>query len=195
MNSDMKNKLLNKKTLLVAAGVAVAFFVLHGRGGGKLFKASQPDDVTFEVLTQGSGAVAEKGQNVYVRYTTYLKEGMKQVDSSLNRKDPDFVFRLGSGQVVPGWDKGVTGMRVGEKRRIDVPSKLGYGEKGAGTIVPPNSELIYETELTKLEEYTPPAQAQQPAPQQSQAAKKVAAVAAPQQQQAKAAPQAPQKKK
>jgi FKBP-type peptidyl-prolyl cis-trans isomerase FkpA len=149
------NNLLKKSTLIIAGAL-----VLGGLGLLHLYRhmnptASQPAEVTFKDTQEGSGAVAEKGQIAVVQYTTYLKEGMKKIDSSYDRKSA-FEFRLGSGQVVAGWDKGTQGMRVGGKRTIDVPSKDAYGEKGAGTIVPPNSELVYETELVSLKEYQAP---------------------------------------
>lgn len=155
MTSNNKSKFVNLGALaIVAAILFVGYSTWKSHGSGSLL-SSQPDDVVVEDITLGSGAVAEKGQIAVVKYTTYLKDGMKKIDSSLDRNS-DFHFRLGAGQVVQGWDKGVQGMRVGGKRRITVPSKLGYGEKGAGQIVPPNSVLVYETELAQVEEYKVP---------------------------------------
>lgn len=156
MTSINKSKLVKLGALVSAVVLLfVGYSSFQKSSGGRNLLSSQPDDVVIEDITLGSGAVVSKGQIAVVKYTTYLKDGMKKIDSSLDR-NTDFIFRLGAGQVVQGWDKGVQGMRVGGKRRITVPSKLGYGEKGAGQIVPPNSVLVYETELSRVEEYKAP---------------------------------------
>lgn len=107
-------------------------------------------DLKIETLKQGSGNVtAAAGKKVTVHYTGSLSDG-KVFDSSETRKTP-FTFTLGAGQVIPGWDKGVEGMKVGERRRLTIPSNLGYGEKGVGTIIPPNATLVFEVELLNVE--------------------------------------------
>ena len=100
----------------------------------------------------GDGAEAVAGMNVTVHYTGWLfdpdapdKKG-KKFDSSLDRGEP-FRFRLGEGQVIQGWDKGVLGMKVGGQRRLMIPPELGYGARGAGGVIPPNAMLIFEVEL------------------------------------------------
>ena len=118
-----------------------------------ILEVIQPQNTIFEVTKRGVGVSAELGSMVHVKYATYLKRGMKKIDSSL-----DFSFRLGDGKVILGWARGIIGMRVGEKRKIDVPSRLAFGMPGTGTVVPPYSELIYETELVKLERFHPPMQ-------------------------------------
>lgn len=100
-------------------------------------------------LMVGHGAEAKPGNNLTVHYTGTLTNGQK-FDSSLDRKVP-FVFPLGAGQVIKGWDEGVAGMKVGGKRRLYIPSKLAYGERGAGGVIPPNADLIFEIELLKVE--------------------------------------------
>jgi peptidylprolyl isomerase len=109
-----------------------------------------PSGVKYAVLQEGSGAVAEH-QQVSVHYTGWLENGTK-FDSSRDRGEP-FEFALGHGDVIKGWDEGVKGMKVGEKRQLVIPPALGYGESGTpdGTI-PPNSTLIFEVELMKLGE-------------------------------------------
>ncbi len=96
----------------------------------------------------GSGAVAAKGDIVHVHYTGWLTDGSK-FDSSVDRGQP-LRFWLGKGQVIAGWDEGITGMKVGERRQLHIPSKLGYGEKGTGGI-PPNSDLIFDVELVAVD--------------------------------------------
>lgn len=107
-------------------------------------------DLKIETLKQGTGTVqAAAGKKVTVHYTGTLSDG-KVFDSSETRKAP-FSFTLGAGQVIPGWDKGVEGMKVGERRRLTIPSNLAYGEKGVGSIIPPNATLVFEVELLNVE--------------------------------------------
>lgn len=97
----------------------------------------------------GSGEEAVKGKRVSVHYTGWLWHGDKKgekFDSSLDRGSP-FTFALGAGQVIAGWDQGVAGMKEGGKRTLTIPSKLGYGARGAGGVIPPNADLVFEVEL------------------------------------------------
>lgn len=99
----------------------------------------------FEDLIEGEGEVAASGHRVTVHYTGWLTDGTK-FDSSLDRNDP-FMFSLGAGQVIRGWDEGVEGMKVGGKRKLTIPPQLGYGAYGAGGVIPPNATLVFEVEL------------------------------------------------
>ena len=99
----------------------------------------------YEELQEGEGALAESGQHVTVHYTGWLTSGEK-FDSSKDRNDP-FVFPLGGGRVIRGWDEGVQGMKIGGKRKLTIPPDLGYGAHGAGGVIPPNATLVFEVEL------------------------------------------------
>lgn len=96
-------------------------------------------------LKAGTGATAQAGKTVTVHYTGWLENG-KKFDSSVDRGQP-FSFPLGAGRVIKGWDEGVQGMKVGGKRKLIIPSNLGYGARGAGGAIPPHATLIFEVEL------------------------------------------------
>lgn len=98
---------------------------------------------------QGTGEGAENCDKVTVHYTGTLKNGTK-FDSSLDRGEP-FPFTLGEGEVIKGWDLGLLGMKVGEKRKIEIPADLGYGEAGAPPVIPANSTLVFDVEMIKIE--------------------------------------------
>ena len=93
----------------------------------------------------GTGETAKAGQTVSVHYTGWLTNG-KKFDSSVDRGQP-FSFRLGVGQVIKGWDEGVQGMKIGGKRKLTIPSNLGYGACGAGGLIPPHATLVFDVEL------------------------------------------------
>jgi len=103
------------------------------------------DKLIMEDLVVGTGGTAASGQKVTVHYTGWLTNGTK-FDSSKDRGDP-FVFPLGRGQVIKGWDQGVQGMKVGGKRKLTIPPEMGYGSRGAGGVIPPNATLVFEVEL------------------------------------------------
>jgi FKBP-type peptidyl-prolyl cis-trans isomerase FkpA len=108
-----------------------------------------PSGLQYDDLAVGEGAAACSGQYVTVHYTGWLADG-KKFDSSLDRGDP-FAFNLGKGQVIAGWDEGVQGMKVGGKRKLTIPPDLGYGQFGAGGVIPPNATLLFEVELLGVE--------------------------------------------
>ena len=102
----------------------------------------------IDILTQGTGAEAKAGDTVTVNYVGTLQDGTK-FDSSIDRGQP-FQFTLGQGSVIQGWDLGVVGMKVGEKKKLTIPPELGYGAQGAGDVIPPNATLIFEIDLLKI---------------------------------------------
>ena len=99
-------------------------------------------------IVVGNGATAVAGKPVKVHYTGWLTDG-KKFDSSVDRGQP-FGFTLGAGQVIKGWDEGVAGMKVGGKRQLRIPPELGYGSRGAGSVIPPNATLIFDVELLEV---------------------------------------------
>jgi FKBP-type peptidyl-prolyl cis-trans isomerase len=99
-----------------------------------------------EILKEGTGAAAKAGDKVTVNYTGTLSDGTK-FDSSLNPGRTPFQFTLGQNQVIQGWELGVSGMKVGEKRRLTIPPELGYGAQGANGVIPPNATLTFEIDL------------------------------------------------
>ena len=101
--------------------------------------------LTIEDLVVGDGDTAAAGQRVSVHYTGWTTDG-KKFDSSKDRGQA-FIFSLGRGEVIRGWDEGVAGMKVGGKRKLTIPPELGYGSRGAGKVIPPNATLLFEVEL------------------------------------------------
>jgi len=103
------------------------------------------EELKIEDLEVGTGEEAIAGKTISVHYTGTLTNGTK-FDSSKDRGEP-FEFTLGAGQVIKGWDQGFAGMKIGGQRKLTIPSSLGYGEQGAGGVIPPNATLIFEVEL------------------------------------------------
>ena len=104
----------------------------------------------YQDLVVGTGAEAVSGRSVKVHYTGWLQNpdgsAGQKFDSSKDRGDP-FMFPLGGGRVIRGWDEGVAGMRVGGMRKLTIPAALGYGARGAGGVIPPNATLLFDVEL------------------------------------------------
>jgi peptidylprolyl isomerase len=143
-----------RRSLVVAAVLAAMCSVSAMAGqeqAGAKGKTASAKTVTtasglkYTDVKVGSGASPVKGKQVKVHYTGTLENG-KKFDSSVDRNDP-FTFVIGVGQVIPGWDEGVMGMKVGGKRKLIIPSKLGYGAAGAGSAIPPNATLLFDVEL------------------------------------------------
>ena len=107
-----------------------------------------PSGLQYWDIVVGNGATAKPGINVKVHYSGFLANGQK-FDSSRDRGQP-FVFPLGEGQVIKGWDEGVAGMKVGGQRQLRIPPELGYGAAGAPGAIPPNATLIFDVELLEV---------------------------------------------
>ncbi|MFH1643079.1 MAG: FKBP-type peptidyl-prolyl cis-trans isomerase [Patescibacteria group bacterium] len=111
-------------------------------------KNTESESLEVEILKGGEGEQAQIGDTVSVHYTGTLTDGTK-FDSSLDRGTP-FSFTLGEGRVIQGWEQGVLGMTVGEKRKLTIPAHLGYGDLGSGELIPPGATLIFEVELLSI---------------------------------------------
>jgi FKBP-type peptidyl-prolyl cis-trans isomerase FkpA len=147
-----------KKTIFLASALLVAMLSVSGCKADS--KSSTKESAMTQNVTElikkdtvlGEGREAEAGFNVTVHYTGWLYDPSKpdgkgkKFDSSVDRHEP-FVFFLGGGQVIQGWDEGFSGMKVGGKRTLIIPPHMGYGPYGAGAVIPPNATLIFDVEL------------------------------------------------
>ena len=161
-----------KRIVIVYSLMAAAPFLLVGCGGEpdkveknnkmehkgtikveqKVKREKTSSGLAYEITQEGSGDSPQKGQRVTVHYTGWLDKDGKpgaKFDSSVDRGQP-FMFSIGVGQVIKGWDEGVMSMKIGEKRRLFIPAGLGYGAHGAGASIPPNADLIFDVELFKV---------------------------------------------
>jgi len=139
-------KVMMKMFLMGALAVLLAVPAFAAKGAKTVTTAS---GLKYIDQVVGKGASPVKGKQVTVHYTGTLENG-KKFDSSVDRKEP-FVFVIGMGQVIQGWDEGVMSMKVGGKRKLIVPAKLGYGAAGAGGVIPPNATLIFDVQLLDVQ--------------------------------------------
>lgn len=141
---DRQARLIAIIIVLALAASAIAYLITKraGSGGTEVTTAS---GLKYTDLVVGTGPSPQTGQLVSVHYTGTLLNG-KKFDSSLDRGKP-FEFRIGTGGVIKGWDEGLISMKVGGKRKLVIPSALGYGARGAPPNIPPNSTLVFDVEL------------------------------------------------
>ena len=137
------------KSLYISSLVVMLVLTFSLGVGGSMAENNQevttPSGLKYLDQVVGTGEVAVAGKTVSVHYTGWLENG-KKFDSSVDRGQA-FSFPLGAGRVIKGWDEGVQGMKVGGKRKLTIPSNLGYGPQGAGGAIPPNATLIFDVEL------------------------------------------------
>jgi FKBP-type peptidyl-prolyl cis-trans isomerase len=140
--------------ILVVVVALVAFFAIQksnkktntATGGGNMITTQS--GLQYQDLVAGAGAEAVAGKSVTVHYTGTLQDG-SQFDSSVDRNQP-YSFTLGAGQVIPGWDEGVAGMKVGGKRKLVIPPNLAYGAQGYPPVIPANATLTFDVELLEV---------------------------------------------
>ena len=145
----MKELLLIILIILIAVGI---YFLAQPKSeqnqdqqDSKIFNIQ---GMKIEILKQGTGSAAEKGDTVTVNYVGTLQDGTK-FDSSIDRNLP-FEFILGQNKVIQGWELGVVGMNVGEKRKLTIPPELAYGAEGHPPIIPSNATLVFEIDLLSV---------------------------------------------
>lgn len=136
--APVENKTLTENNTLIASKIMSDANVV-----------TTPSGLKYAEMTEGTGATPKTGQKVVVHYTGTLEDGTK-FDSSRDRNRP-FDFRLGVGQVIKGWDEGLSTMKVGGRRQLIIPPELGYGARGAGGVIPPNATLIFDVELLDVQ--------------------------------------------
>ena len=108
-----------------------------------------PAELVIEDITVGDGAQVQPGENAVVHYVGVSHSTGQEFDASWNRGTP-FIFRVGGGQVISGWDQGVAGMRIGGRRKLTIPPHLGYGARGAGGVIKPNETLVFVVDLVDV---------------------------------------------
>ena len=151
---------INSKKLAALAALTILFAPATGMEAKGLFskeknKLAQAQGVTtpsglkYQDTVVGSGPAPRQGQRVSVHYTGWLTNGSK-FDSSRDRGQP-FQFNLGQGEVIKGWDEGVASMKVGGRRKLTIPSNLGYGPRGMPPVIPPNATLVFDVELLGIQ--------------------------------------------
>ncbi len=145
--------------LAAAAALALCGCATHQKFAVSIPKAAGPIrpqyTMRFIEVELGTGKTAEAGKVFVVHYTGWLRDGTK-FDSSVDRNQP-LQFEQGKRKVIPGWDAGFEGMKVGGKRRLIIPYQLAYGEKGRQPKIPPKSDLIFDVELLDVKEAPPAA--------------------------------------
>lgn len=124
------------------------FYFMQPKNANSNQPAPENQGLKIETLQEGSGEAAKTGDKVTVNYVGTLEDGTK-FDSSIDRGQP-FPFKLGEGGIIQGWEIGVLGMKVGEKRKLTIPPDLAYGAEGRPPVIPPNSTLIFEIDLLKI---------------------------------------------
>jgi len=149
MESEIKKEIIT--VIIILLVIALAFFLItrpkEVSVSAEQNSVKNMEEVKIEVLQEGTGEPSKNGDQLTVHYIGTFEDGTK-FDSSVDRETP-FVFILGSGEVIQGWEQGMLNMKVGEKRKLTVPYSLGYGENGYGPI-PPRANLLFDVELLEI---------------------------------------------
>jgi FKBP-type peptidyl-prolyl cis-trans isomerase len=165
----MKNKKISIIISIIVVLAVIAFLVfitINKKGAPVLIDEQQVgqeqninmenvqsvDGLKITILKEGKGEIAKSGDTVAMNYTGVLADGTvfdSNIDPKFNHVEP-FVFNLGAGQVIKGWDVGVAGMKVGEQRKLEIAPELAYGDAGAGGVIPPKATLIFMVELVAI---------------------------------------------
>jgi peptidylprolyl isomerase len=138
-----------KAMVTAFAMMSIAFMTSDDASAQSAKPVTTPSGLQMIDTQPGTGASPKQGQTAVVHYTGYLNDNGakgKKFDSSVDRGQP-FEFPVGAGRVIKGWDEGVATMKIGGKRTLIVPPQLGYGDRGAGGVIPPNATLIFDVEL------------------------------------------------
>lgn len=144
---------MNKKIVIIGLILVGGFYVFLVNIDNNFLKGDITESIKnnmleIETIVEGSGVESKVGDSLTVHYTGMLEDGTK-FDSSVDRGTP-FNFILGIGQVIEGWEKGMEGMKVGEKRKLTIQPEYAYGERGVPGVIPPNATLIFEVELLEI---------------------------------------------
>lgn len=144
---------MNKKIVIIGLILVGGFYVFLVNIDNNFLKGDITESIKnnmleIETIVEGSGVESKVGDSLTVHYTGMLEDGTK-FDSSVDRGTP-FNFILGIGQVIEGWEKGMEGMKVGEKRKLTIQPEYAYGERGVPGVIPPNTTLIFEVELLEI---------------------------------------------
>ena len=144
---------MNKKIVIIGLILIGGFYVFSVNIDNNFLKGDITESIKnnmleIETIVDGSGVESKVGDSLTVHYTGMLEDGTK-FDSSVDRGTP-FNFILGIGQVIEGWEKGMEGMKVGEKRKLTIQPEYAYGERGVPGVIPPNATLIFEVELLEI---------------------------------------------
>lgn len=146
---NWKNVALVLGFFVLLTGSSILLMYDNSTTSGSQQTTADKKELIKEDILVGKGEEAVNGKKVTVNYLGTLEDGAK-FDSSYDRKQP-FEFTLGEGSVIPGWELGVLGMKEGGKRKLTIPSDLGYGQAGSPPVIPPNATLVFEIELLKVE--------------------------------------------